>query len=317
LGSNEIKISKDRTIYIVDGSGVLYDPEGLDRAELTRLATARVMGEKFDKTKLSPKGFFVHIDDKDIKLPSGEIVESGMNFRNNFHLNKMGSCELFVPCGGRPEAVNISNVDQLLIDGKPMYKYIVEGANLFFTQDARIKLEQAGAIVFKDASANKGGVTSSSLEVLSALALSSEEYHQHMCVKDGNTPAFYKSYVEDVQTKIEENAAAEFECLWDEAASSGVHKSILTDKLSERINELNYQIRASGLFSNEALRRKVLSEVIPATLLKFLGLETVVKRLPESYIVSILSAHLASRYVYEAGLSPNEFKFYQFMQKYL
>lgn len=26
LGSNEIKISKDKTIAIVDGSGVLYDP---------------------------------------------------------------------------------------------------------------------------------------------------------------------------------------------------------------------------------------------------------------------------------------------------
>lgn len=317
LGSNEIKISLDKTIFVVDGSGVLYDPEGLDRTELTRLATARVMGEKFDRSKLSGKGFFVHVDDKDVKLPSGELVESGMNFRNNFHLNKMAACELFVPCGGRPEAVNISNVDQLLIDGKPIFKYIVEGANLFMTQDARIKLEQAGAILFKDASANKGGVTSSSLEVLSALALSPEEYNEHMCVKQGKTPAFYSSYVQDVQKTIEENAAAEFECLWREAQATGTHKSVLTDKLSERINDLNYQIRGSGLFSNDGLRRKVLSEVLPPTLLKFLGLETIIKRLPESYIVSILSAHLASRYVYEAGLSPNEFKFYEFMQKYL
>ena len=28
LGSNEIKISKDKTIAIVDGSGVIYDPTG-------------------------------------------------------------------------------------------------------------------------------------------------------------------------------------------------------------------------------------------------------------------------------------------------
>ncbi|KAF4685194.1 NAD-dependent glutamate dehydrogenase, partial [Perkinsus olseni] len=41
LGSNEILISKDKTIAICDGSGVLYDPEGLDRGELTRLARER------------------------------------------------------------------------------------------------------------------------------------------------------------------------------------------------------------------------------------------------------------------------------------
>ena len=41
-------------------------------------------------------------------------------------------------------------------EGKPKFKYIVEGANLFFTQDARLQLEKAGVILFKDASANKG-----------------------------------------------------------------------------------------------------------------------------------------------------------------
>ncbi len=46
-------------------------------------------------------------------------------------------------------------------------RYVVEGANLFLTQDARLQLEKAGVILYKDASANKGGVTSSSLEVCS------------------------------------------------------------------------------------------------------------------------------------------------------
>merc|ERR1719183_1650216 len=35
LGSNEILISKDKTIGIVDGSGVVYDPVGLNREEIT------------------------------------------------------------------------------------------------------------------------------------------------------------------------------------------------------------------------------------------------------------------------------------------
>ncbi|MDZ7261145.1 MAG: NAD-glutamate dehydrogenase, partial [candidate division KSB1 bacterium] len=59
LGSNEILISKDKTLCVIDGSGVLYDPEGIDRQELIRLAKKRVMVEHFDKSKLSAKGFFV------------------------------------------------------------------------------------------------------------------------------------------------------------------------------------------------------------------------------------------------------------------
>ena len=62
----------------------------------------------------------------------------------------------------RPEAVNISNVAALVdAEGKPHFKYVVEGANLFFTQQARLALEKRKVILFKDSSANKGGVTSS------------------------------------------------------------------------------------------------------------------------------------------------------------
>jgi glutamate dehydrogenase len=56
-----------------------------------------------------------------------------------------------------PEAVNISNVAALVdSEGKPHFKYIVEGANLFFTQQARLYLEKRKVILFKDSSANKG-----------------------------------------------------------------------------------------------------------------------------------------------------------------
>ena len=49
-------------------------------------------------------------------------------------------------------------------------------------QEAREVIEKAGVVVFKDASANKGGVTSSSLEVLAALVLTDAEFHAHMAV---------------------------------------------------------------------------------------------------------------------------------------
>jgi NAD-specific glutamate dehydrogenase len=56
----------------------------------------------------------------------------------------------------QPESVNITNVSKLFdADGKPHFKAVVEGANLFFTQQARLHLEKKGVIVFKDSSANK------------------------------------------------------------------------------------------------------------------------------------------------------------------
>lgn len=200
---------------------MLYDPAGIHRETLTGLANKRKMVKDFDRSKLGPRGFLVLCEDKNVTLPDGSVVENGLPFRNEFHLNPLCAADMFVPCGGRPEAVNINNVSRLLEkDGQPRFKYIVEGANLFFTQDARLALEKAGAVVFKDASANKGGVTSSSLEVLSALALSDEDFLRLMCVApDGSVPEFYTKYVEEVQRTIETNSKLEFECLWKEGGT--------------------------------------------------------------------------------------------------
>ena len=49
-------------------------------------------------------------------------------------------------------------------------RYVVEGANLFITDSARDIMQDAGVILFKDASTNKGGVTCSSLEVSRGVA---------------------------------------------------------------------------------------------------------------------------------------------------
>jgi glutamate dehydrogenase len=121
---------REKYTCIIDGSGVIVDPQGLNRAELVRLAHAREMISNFDVKKLSKEGFRVLVDETDVKLPSGEVVANGMNFRNSYHLRAQATC--FVPCGGRPEAVDISNVNQLIIDGKCKIPYIVEGANLYF-----------------------------------------------------------------------------------------------------------------------------------------------------------------------------------------
>lgn len=53
--------------------------------------------------------------------------------------------------GGRPAAVTVDTVQSFirLPNGSLRFKYIVEGANLFFTQQAREEIEKAGIIVFK------------------------------------------------------------------------------------------------------------------------------------------------------------------------
>lgn len=319
LGSNEIKISEDKTIAIVDGSGVLYDPAGIDRTELRRLANARLMSNNFDKTKLSPQGFFVDVAGNDITLPNGTQISSGLAFRNNFHLNPLSSADIFVPCGGRPESVALSNVEQMFREnGKPRFKIIVEGANLFFTQNARLALEEKGAIIFKDSSANKGGVTSSSLEVFSALALNDEDFTEKMMVKNmQEMPDFHKRYIADVHYKIEENARMEFECIWNEHQKTKTPRCVLSDELSKKINDLNDQIQTSPLWDNEKLRNKILSEACPKTLLDFVGLPTILKRVPETYLRAIFGASLASKFVYECGIHSPEFAFFTFVQKYI
>lgn len=318
LGSNEILISKDKTICVVDGSGVVYDPVGLNRTELTRLAKKRVMINEFDVSALGQGGFKVLIGDKNITLPDGELVTSGLAFRNGFHLHRLCKADLFVPCGGRPESVCMQNVRQYIDkDGKPRFKIVVEGANLFFTNDARMMMEQAGCVQFKDASTNKGGVTSSSCEVLAALAMDAYEFEKHMMVKDNKPGEFYQSYCKEIQQRIENDADAEFEAIWREGERTREHNYVLTEKLSDKINSLNQFVAQSALWDNDAIRHTVLHAAIPNSLMTLVGYDTLLKRVPENYLRAIFASHLASRYVYQKGISSNEFAFFDFMQKYL
>ena len=63
-------MSSDKTIAIIDGSGVVADPAGLDRDELVRLAKARIPVSNFSTSKLSKDGYLVRVEDQDVKLPS-------------------------------------------------------------------------------------------------------------------------------------------------------------------------------------------------------------------------------------------------------
>ena len=192
---------------------------------------------------------------------------------------------MFVPCGGRPESIDFSSATRLINDGKPIIPYSVEGANLFITQDAKLRLEKAGCILYKDASANKGGVTSSSLEVLASLSFDDESFVKHMCVDaNGVAPDFYNQYVAGVQKIIQNNARLEFEAIWREHQATGQPRSILSDTLSNAITKLDEELQNTDLWNNIAFRHSVLSEALPPLLLQQIGLEKIIERVSDPLI---------------------------------
>jgi len=69
IKTDEILLSSDKTIAVIDRSGVLADPHGIDRVELVRLAKLRVPVSHFNTSKLSEDGYLVRVEETDIKLP--------------------------------------------------------------------------------------------------------------------------------------------------------------------------------------------------------------------------------------------------------
>jgi glutamate dehydrogenase len=246
------------------------------------------------------------------------LVYNGTTFRNTFHLRSDVHYDTFVPCGGRPESIDLTTANKLIVDGKCVIPYMVEGANLFITQDAKLKLEKAGCILYKDASANKGGVTSSSLEVLASLSFDDAGFIKHMCVgEDGNAPEFYNKYVREVQKTIQNNARLEFEAIWREHQNTGQPRSILSDTLSNAITKLDEELQNTDLWKDIAFRQSILKEALPNILLEQIGLEKITERVPDNYLRAIFGSYLASRFVYEYGVSTSQFAFFDFMSKRL
>eukprot|EP00331_Platyophrya_macrostoma_P009142 CAMPEP_0176424938 /NCGR_PEP_ID=MMETSP0127-20121128/11120_1 /TAXON_ID=938130 /ORGANISM="Platyophrya macrostoma, Strain WH" /LENGTH=994 /DNA_ID=CAMNT_0017806061 /DNA_START=97 /DNA_END=3081 /DNA_ORIENTATION=+ len=336
LGSNEILRSREKYIALVDAKASLHDPNGVDKQELERLAKARLTLDNFDVRKLSPKGFLVKTTDKDVTLPDGTLVSDGTAFRNTFHLTPYTRADVFVPCGGRPASVTLENVQQLVdVDGATgeqmlagkfeklagtalKHRVIVEGANLFLTQDARLALEKCGVVIIKDATANKGGVTSSSLEVLTGLALSDAEHAELMSAKsEADAPEFYKSLVKEICDRVERNAKREFEAVWRAYEAKPTEpKTLICDALSEKIVTVRTNILHSNIFEDKRFLRYVMASYAPKTLLGVVPVDTMMARVPANYQHAICAMWLASDYVYTYGAHGTEFDFYQFMENH-
>jgi glutamate dehydrogenase len=275
-------------VSVADGFGAAFDPNGLAWPEILRLFHENKSIAEFNPEKLSsdPKAFVILANTKE-----------NMKIRDNLYATV--EAEIFIPGGGRPYTVKDSNWDKfLLANGKPSALAIVEGANIFFTKEARQKLVDAGAIVIKDSSANKAGVSCSSYEIIACLTLSPSEFAE---IKD--------TYVGQVLNIIRQNADKEAKLLFREW---------LRNKLSTDLVKLSYEVSSEINFAKDILLEKlnhlsddqlnesqykyVLLKHCPAILVEKYE-NRIVDLLPRAHKIAIISAYMASHLVYKEGLN--------------
>lgn len=82
------------------------------------------------------------------------------------------------------------------------------------------------------------------------------------------------------------------------------------------MNDLFDVILASSLYENERVRRNVLKDFFPKTLLAHLGYDALTARIPESYLKATFAKFLASQYYYDKGTDSNVYEFYEFVNRY-
>ncbi|MEW6489779.1 MAG: NAD-glutamate dehydrogenase domain-containing protein [Thermodesulfobacteriota bacterium] len=303
-----------RLKVIVAGSGALFDPEGADREELSRLILQADL-DAFDPGRLHPGGFLLlrrgrrqeglkELYRKLRRTPSG--VEEQWVTADDFHREFDGlitsvPADLFVPGGGRPETVDANNVGRFFReDGTALVGAVVEGANSFVTPAARAELQRRGVVVLRDASANKCGVISSSYEILANLLLSDAEFLARKA-----------AYVADVLAILEMRAEEEARLIFRrhrEAGGTRLYTEI-SDALSAEINAHYERLFAFFLahpgLAADPLMRRVLLAHLPALVGRDPALRRRVGRLPLKIRCAILAVELATAIVYRGGWEPD------------
>jgi glutamate dehydrogenase len=288
VAGNEIKIALRefgehvKIVGVADGLGCAEDPRGLDRRELLRLVSESRSISLFDRSKLSPEGRLVTVADPD-----------SARIRNEMH-NRVVS-DVFVPAGGRPETINDTSWTRFLgPEGRPASRVIIEGANLFLTQQARHKLFEAGVVIVKDSSANKCGVICSSYEVIAGLLLSDAEL---MAIK----PAFVSQVLERLRNVARLEARLLFDTCRHRPTTPHFEIGVL---LSREINRVASALAGSYprvQREHPDLARATVLAYLPAVLVETAG-DRVWTRLPASYQAQLVCTSLATGLIYAEGL---------------
>jgi glutamate dehydrogenase len=308
LASRYAKTAK--LLALTDVSGTIYDPEGLDWAEMDLLFKNGKAIRFYPVEKLHEGGFLLDLQTKHDegayikqtlcnRKKGGKIVKEWLSgnemnhlFRTNVHQVKT---DLFIPGGGRPRTLNETNALSYLDEaGKPTSKAIVEGANLYLTPGARAILENLGVLILKDSSCNKGGVICSSFEVLASLCLSEEEFLQEKA-----------DYVKEVLEVIRKAALNEANLILDTHKNTGAFCTEISEKVSEKINLYKYQLldhletlKLSDDPSDPLIQ--CLLRYCPSLLRKKYADR--ILQMPDIHKKAIIAVFLAARLVYTRGL---------------
>jgi len=297
---------------ILDGTGLLYDPTGIDLEVMVKLVQQGANVNDFPIEKLHPGAFIIHsqserVDDDGNSImlqvstdEAGKVVEtwfpaSEVRYTLSNKISHIAT-DLFIPAGGRPRTINIDNVAEFCdSQATPSATLIVEGANLFITPEARRYLEERGVLIFKDSSANKGGVICSSYEVLFGLTLSDDEFLE-----------LKPTLMPEVLGLIKEKARLEAYLLLNTYSETGRFLTELSEQVSVRINQykdqlLHYFESTPINFDEDICLRQILLGFCPPTLVKLFE-ERIVYRLPAIHQHAILASQIASLTVYLRGL---------------
>jgi len=301
-----------KLLAITDVSGTIFDPKGLDLKELVKLFKEEKPLRHYPAKKLHDGGMLLDIDVKKEKSAyqtltlcyrkqGTKLVEDWLSgnettylYSNNLHQVKT---DIFIPGGGRARTLNNNNYKNFLdSEGVPTSKAIVEGANLYLTAEARTHLESLGVLIIKDSSANKGGVISSSLEVLCSLLMTKDEFLNEKT-----------ELMEEVMDFIRQKAQNEATLLLNSHTEFNLPLTELSDRVSKKINTYTYQILD---YLETIDLPNSLSDPLIKTLVDYLlpifrtkHKDCILKNIPDTHKKAIIACAIAQKLVYSKGLS--------------
>jgi glutamate dehydrogenase len=316
LGANEIQCYKGKICLVIDGGSVLFDPLGLDKKELMKIAFMRNSAPRanslsYPLDRLSAQGFMVPLRAKNITLPDGTVVEDGALFHRTFLANlnnrkfiSEANIEAFIPCGGFKDTINQGNVKQFTGLFQEL-KFIVEGANVFFDDVARRHIATATKIKhIKDSTANKGGVFSSSIaEVLTAFLF--QDQYEEKLLNDTKTRC---ELTRDIIKLVARYAGMETNLLlqlYD--ADPTVPLFDLSERTSEQIFSLQNSLvnQLDEILADKELLWLVMENYIPSVLISKLGRDNIMATFGspklQPYRDAIVTKKLASMAFYRFG----------------
>ena len=316
---------KAQITSITDVSGVIYDPKGIHKQELSNLIHKSDI-DAFSPDHLSTGGFILYSREqkkeglldlfkKVVGTKEGAKEEwvSADEFHAQFeNLIFSHVTDVFVPCGGRPETIHMGNWEKLFDKaGNPTTRAIIEGANSFISPEAREKIQNKGIIILKDSSANKCGVICSSYEIIGGLLMNDREFLQN---KD--------AYVQDVLKILEKRAVDESEAVFQRHKISDGMKlyTDISNEISYEINQLTDTVYSYLMAHPERLESpayvKALLVHFPEFVQERKKFRNRIRSLPFKYRAAMVSSEIATQSVYHGGFEvPFEEKLDLFVRK--